>query len=106
MAKEVVTRLLDDLDGSEAGETVKFGIDGRQYEIDLSSKNADRLRKLVAPYVEKARSGSSPGRRRGRRSDVEPAEVRRWAKSKRIKLADRGRIPAEVLEKYRAAGGR
>jgi hypothetical protein len=111
MAREVTTRLVDDLDGTAATATVRFGIDGKQYEVDLNNKNADRLRKALAPFVEVARAGAAAGgaRRGGRRRaerDFEPAEVRRWAKSKRIKLSERGRIPAEVVEKYRAAGGR
>ncbi len=111
MAREVTTRLVDDLDGSEASATVRFGIDGKQYEIDLNNRNADRLRKALAPFVEKARSssgGTVTSRRGGRRRaerEFEPAEVRRWAKSKRNKLSDRGRIPADVVEKYRASAG-
>jgi len=53
-----------DLDGSEATETVTFGLDGASYEIDLSSGNAGKLRKELAHYVEHARKASSQARRR------------------------------------------
>jgi hypothetical protein len=107
VAKEVITRLLDDLDGSEAAETVRFALDGRQYEIDLSAKNSDKLRKVLAPYIESARaSGSarrSGGRRRGPDRDFEPAAVREWAAKKGIQLSSRGRIPGDVVEKFKAS---
>lgn len=51
MAKETITRLIDDLDKSDADETVRFGLDGVEYEIDLSAKNAAKLRQLLEPYV-------------------------------------------------------
>jgi hypothetical protein len=114
VAKDVVVRLVDDLDGSDAEETVRFGLDGKQYEIDLSGKNAERLRKSLERYVEKARSasdgrGRGGGRKRAAQApsrEFDPAEVRRWAKSKRMKVSDRGRIPADVVEKFQAARGR
>ncbi|HEX7096142.1 MAG TPA: Lsr2 family protein [Acidimicrobiales bacterium] len=109
MAKEVITRLLDDIDGTEAAETVRFGLDGRQYEIDLSAKNSEKLRKALAPFIEHARTARSSGSRRspgGRRSaerDFEPAAVRQWAAKRGIKVSSRGRIPAEILERYKAS---
>ena len=59
MAKQIIHKLVDDLDGGDADETVKFALDGIQYEIDLSKKNADKLRELIAPYVG---AGSKMGR--------------------------------------------
>lgn len=44
MATRIVIELIDDLDGSEATETVRFGLDGADYEIDLAGQNADELR--------------------------------------------------------------
>ena len=64
MAREVIEKLIDDLDGSEATETVTFGLDGTTYEIDLNKKNAAALRKALEPYVKAARKGSSAGGRR------------------------------------------
>jgi hypothetical protein len=110
MAKEVITRLLDDLDGTPADETVRFALDGRSYEIDLNTKNGEKLRKALAPYIDKARSaGSGSGgrrggaRRRGADRDFEPSAVREWAAKKGIQLSTRGRIPSDVVEKYKAA---
>ena len=112
MAQKVMTLLQDDLDGSEATETITFGLDGLTYEIDLNERNATRLRKLLEPYVEAARRVSGRSRQRtaargGRsrsRSDVDPAAVRAWAASNKIKVSPRGRISAAVIEQYRAAG--
>ena len=64
MAQKVQVLLVDDLDGGEATETVSFGLDGSSYEIDLSSANADKIRKELALYTEKARKVSAPARRR------------------------------------------
>ena len=64
MAQKVQVLLVDDLDGGEATETVSFGLDGSSYEIDLSSANADKIRKELALYIEKARKVSAPARRR------------------------------------------
>lgn len=109
MAQKVVIELSDDLDGSEAVETVTFALDGRSYEIDLSEKNVGRLRKIFAPYMEAGRRQG--GARRGtKRAPVggdrpNPGEVRTWAAAQGIEVAPRGRVPAEVIEKYRAANG-
>ena len=115
MAQEVITKLVDDLDGSEATETVLFGLDGETFEIDLSAKNAAALRKALDRYRNSARQSStgrasSSGRRsrgKGRaRGDVDPKAVRIWAAEHGIELASRGRIPSSVLEQYKANGSR
>jgi hypothetical protein len=113
MAQKVQVLLVDDLDGGEASETVSFAIDGNNYEIDLSSKNADELRDAFAKYVGAARkagrsTGSSSGRsssRRGGGSSTsmdrdQAAAIRSWAKGKGLKVSDRGRIPATIIEQY------
>ena len=74
MAREVIEKLIDDLDGSEATETVTFGLDGTTYEIDLNKKNAAALRKAVEPYVKAARKGRSAG---GRRKTAPAAATKR-----------------------------
>lgn len=110
MAQKVVTHLLDDLDGKQADETVSFGLDGALYEIDLSSKNAAKLRDAVAVYVGVARkAGRVPGRGKGRSSGSSAAAdreqnqaIREWAKKKGLNVSERGRIPAEIVEKYHA----
>ena len=61
MAKQIIHKLVDDLDGGDADETVKFALDGIQYEIDLSKKNADKLRELFAPYVALSQNWISVG---------------------------------------------
>jgi hypothetical protein len=103
-------RLIDDLDGEAADQTVEFGIDGKNYEIDLSDANAGKLRDALAEFVASARR--SGGRRRGGRStDTAPTRrpsidreqnqaIREWARKRGMKVSDRGRIPGEVLEAY------
>jgi Lsr2 len=102
-------RLIDDLDGDTADETVEFGIDGKNYEIDLSKSNAGKLRDALASYVAAARR--SGGRRRGgsttgaaaRRPSIDREQnqaIRDWARKRGMKVSDRGRIPAEVLDAY------
>jgi hypothetical protein len=114
MAKKVSETLVDDIDGGKAAETVKFGIDGIDYEIDLSKRNADKLRTALGGYASAGRKLVRTTARGGRRSrtvvqrrvDVaaDPRAVRAWAKSNKIAVPDRGRIPGSVLESYRAAG--
>jgi Lsr2 len=102
-------RLVDDLDGDVADETVEFGVDGKNYEIDLSMANAKKLRDALAEFVASARRAT--GRRRGggapaaaaRRPSIDREQnqaIREWARKRGMKVSDRGRIPAEVLEAY------
>jgi hypothetical protein len=110
MAQKVQTLLIDDLDGKEAEGMVRFGLDGADYEIDLSAKNAEALRKALEPYVSAGRLASGsvvrrPGRS-GRRADAagpDSTAVREWAKSQGIEVKDRGRVPAELVVKFKAA---
>jgi hypothetical protein len=110
MAQKIQTLLIDDLDGGEAEGTARFGLDGTDYEIDLSTAHAKALRKAVETYIEAGRKVSSPARRIGRGSGgravsagPKPSEVRDWAKSQGIKVNDRGRVPAELVVKFKAA---
>ncbi|MDR2373153.1 MAG: Lsr2 family protein [Bifidobacteriaceae bacterium] len=115
MAQRVQVLLVDDLDGSEAAETVSFGIDGVTYEIDLSGAHADELRRGLAKWVEAARrlpvrgggrAIRSPGRPPARpRAAVngEIAKIRAWAREKGLEVSDRGRIPAPIRDAYYAA---
>ena len=103
MARKVQYLLVDDLDGGEAEETVSFAIDGVSYEIDLSKKNAQALRDSLAKYVASARrAGGRRGRGRGGRGGRagDTAAIREWARSQGMKISDRGRIPADIIEKY------
>ncbi|WP_433336665.1 histone-like nucleoid-structuring protein Lsr2 [Spirillospora sp. CA-294931] len=106
MAQKVEVLLVDDLDGGTAEETVSFSLDGRAYEIDLSGKNAAKLREAVAPYLASARRARGAGRKPAARAAgnrERSAEIRAWAKQAGIQVNERGRIPANVIQKYEAA---
>ena len=109
MAHKITVTLEDDLDGGPADGTTRFGLDGAEYEIDLSQKNADNLRTTLTPFIEHARRVTSGGpvRRGGRAVPVRQrsAAIRAWAKEHGIAVSERGRIPATVAEQYEAAGG-
>jgi hypothetical protein len=108
MAQKVHIVLEDDLDGSDATQTVSFALDGASYEIDLNDKNAAALRDALANYVGHARKVSG-GSRRGRRSTASPAnghsakEIRDWARSNGHDVPERGRIPGGVRDAFEAA---
>ena len=109
MAQRIQTLLIDDLDGGEAAGTVRFGLDGTEYEIDLSAAHSDELRQALERYIAHARraGGMYRGAARSRRTSaaVDTAKVREWAKGQGIEVKDRGRIPADVLEQYKTAAG-
>lgn len=113
MAQKVMVTLVDDLDGSEAEETVEFGLDGAFYEIDLSEDNAERLRNALSEYVEHARrqagrkrAGARAGAGRAPRTASADREqnqaIREWARKQGMNVSDRGRIPKEVTDAYNA----
>ena len=111
------TRILltDDLDGSEASETVTFTVDGVPYEIDLSDEHARQLRESVADYVDAARKPSSrraPATKRaaakttgaqptGDRPDTQ--QVREWAKEHGIEVSERGRLSNDLIVRFQEA---
>ena len=106
MAQRIQTLLIDDLDGGEAAGTVRFGLDGAEYEIDLSAAHNDELRKALQKYLEHARrtGGTARSAARTRRgSAVDTAKVREWARGQGLDIKERGRVPANVVEKYQAA---
>jgi len=116
MAQRTIVQLTDDLDGSEAAESISFALDGSSYTIDLSESNAAELREALAPYVAAARRESGRSRRgnvtpisNGRRTrstgDIDPKTVRAWAAENGIAINSRGRIPADVVAKYQQAVG-
>lgn len=102
MAQKVNIVLIDDLDGSDADETVSFGLDGKSYEIDLTKKNAAKLRDSLAPYVASARRGGSRRRATSARSS-RPSEIRAWARDQGYDISERGRVATEIIEAYDAA---
>jgi hypothetical protein len=112
MATETTTRLVDDLDGSDAQRTVTFAWDGRTYEVDLSKKNLAAFEKTMKPYLAAARStrpttARSSGRSRSattgpqRRRDLQA--IREWARTNGHEVSDRGRVSVSVIEAYEAA---
>ena len=111
MAQKIQTLFIDDLDGTEAEGTVRFGLDGAEYEIDLNAEHAEALRDALARYVSAARRASGAARRparTGRRaaaSGLNTGEVREWAKAQGIEVKDRGRVPAELVVKFKATTG-
>jgi alpha-L-fucosidase len=110
MAKKVIVSIVDDLDGETAAdETVEFAIDGVSYEVDLSSNNAQKLRDDLQKWVDAARR---VGGKRKPRSAIfhrestggeDTAAMRAWARGNGYELANRGRIPFNVIDAYRAA---
>jgi len=111
VAQKIQTLFIDDLDGSEAEGTVRFGLDGAEYEIDLNAEHAQALRDALARYVQAARrAGGGPRRptrsaRGARAGGVDSTEVREWAKAQGMEVKDRGRVPAELVVKFKAATG-
>ena len=106
MAQKVTVELEDDLDGGPADETVRFGVDGSEYEIDLSKKNAAAFRRKLAPFIDHARKAGRGARRRPGRTASgreRSADIWAWAKDQDIAVSERGRIPASVVERYEAA---
>lgn len=108
MAQQVQVLLVDDIDGGKAAETVTFALDGVQYEIDLSTKNAAKLRDALSTWVGNARrSGgrrSAGGRGRGSRSTSgDLTAVREWGRKNGFTVSDRGRISAELQAAYKKA---
>ncbi len=109
MATKTTVVLVDDLSGEAADTTVTFALDTTSYEIDLSSDNAGQLREALARYVKAARKVSSSAGRsalaaKPAYSGYDPAAVRAWATGNGIEVSPRGRIRADVVERYRAAG--
>jgi len=108
VAQRTVITLIDDLDHREIeadGQTIKFAYQGIQYEIDLSEKNAKKLDKALAPFLAAARPVSTRApQRKTIVAGVDTKAVRTWAESNGIQVSARGRIPAHVVQQYRAAG--
>ena len=111
MAQKVHIVLVDDLDGSEATESVSFGLDGTSYEIDLNDTNAAALREALSGYVGHARKVGS-ARRSGRKGSSSSAatndgasakEIRDWARANGYDVPDRGRVSADVRQAFDAA---
>ncbi|MCP3427262.1 Lsr2 family protein [Rothia sp. AR01] len=110
MAQKVKIILEDDLDGGTAGETVRFALDGGQFEIDLSTENAKQLREAIRPYTSAAQKVTTQNRRGagrtaggGQQRNKETAQIRAWAKENGYEISDRGRIYKSIQDAYHAA---
>ena len=112
MAQKVNIVLVDDIDGSEANETVSFGLDGTSYEIDLNDGNAAALREALAGYIGHARKVTGGTRRSSSRRSSSGGSaaaggntkaIREWAKENGYDVSERGRISADIQQAYDAA---
>jgi hypothetical protein len=105
VAQRTQVLYVDDIDGSPAEGTVRFGLGGANYEIDLSKKHTDQLARALASYIGAARRVSSPQRPAGgaRPARRDQPDIRAWARGQGLKVSDRGRIPADVLARYDSA---
>jgi hypothetical protein len=109
VAQKIQTLFIDDIDGSAAEGTVRFGLDGTEYEIDLNAGHARDLRDALARYVDAARRVSggarkpARGSRRGPAGGLDTTGVREWARAQGIEVKDRGRVPADLVAKFKAA---
>jgi hypothetical protein len=109
MAKQVITVLTDDLDGGDADRTIEFGLDGVNFSIDLSEKNAGKLRKAIEPYLTVAsRVGRTSGNGRITARAAQPVRanrdqnqaIREWAAKNGYEVSERGRIPSSIVEAF------
>lgn len=114
MAQKIQTLFIDDIDGGAAEGTVRFALDGTDYEIDLNAKHSEELRSAIGKYVTHARKVGGSARRAGRGagrggrgagSSLNTTEIRNWAREQGYDIKDRGRVPADLVAKYQAATG-
>ena len=119
MAQKTIVQFTDDLDGSEASQTVEFGYQGKTYKLDLNDKNAAEFEEALAPYIAaaqqadgapagrggrgRARQSAAPRQRSGEGRDYDPKAVREWAQSQGLEVPARGRIPGKLIEQFKAA---
>ena len=115
MAQKITTLFIDDIDGGAAEGTVRFALDGTEYEIDLNAKHSEELRSALGRYVTHARKVGGSARRAGRTagrasrgagSVLNTTEIRNWARENGYDIKDRGRVPADLVAKYQAATGK
>ena len=115
MAQKITTLFIDDIDGGAAEGTVRFALDGTEYEIDLNAEHSDELRSALGKYVTHARKVGGTARRggrvagragRGAGSTLNTTEIRNWARENGFDIKDRGRVPADLVAKYQAATGK
>uniref|UniRef100_UPI0037370776 histone-like nucleoid-structuring protein Lsr2 n=1 Tax=Arthrobacter pityocampae TaxID=547334 RepID=UPI0037370776 len=111
MVQRVKVQLVDDLNGEEAQETIRFGLDGKEYEIDLTTDNAEELRSALSQYVDAARKASGSRRGQGgqrgtstsRAKRDEVQKIRQWAQDNNHNPSSRGRISQSIVDAYNEA---
>lgn len=106
MAQRVEVIIVDDIDGSGDATTVRFGLDGSHYEIDLTEQRARQLRTALDPYVAAGRRRTTSNTRPQKQTAAHRAhlrQVRQWAQANGHKVSQRGRIPAAVSQAYTEA---
>ncbi|MHA7146545.1 histone-like nucleoid-structuring protein Lsr2 [Arthrobacter sp. TmT3-37] len=111
MAQRVQVQLVDDFNGEEAQETVRFGLDGSEYEIDLTTENASELRSALSQYVDVARKASGGRRGQGgqrgnsmsRTKRDEVQKIRQWAQDNGHNPSSRGRVSQAIVDAYNEA---
>jgi hypothetical protein len=115
VAQKIQTLFIDDIDGGAAEGTVRFALDGTEYEIDLNAEHSEELRSAIGRYVTHARKVGGGARRAGRAagrtsrgagSSLNTTEIRNWAREQGFDIKDRGRVPADLVAKYQAATGK
>lgn len=109
MAQKIHVTLVDDIDQSPADENVNFGLDGINYEIDLSAAHAAELREALQKFIAAGRrAGGRAVRGRGpaaAKTSNDVAEIRAWARNNGFEVHDRGRIQQHIRDAYYAAQG-
>jgi hypothetical protein len=105
VAQKLQVTVIDDIDGSDAAETVKFGLDGRYYEIDLTAGHAGELRGELEPFTRAARKLPASAYRKKRASRDDLPDIRAWARARGHKVSERGKIPARIVAEYDAMMG-
>lgn len=118
MSTRTIIQLIDDLDGSEADQTVRFGWDGFQYELDLTDKHADEMMAALEVYIQAARRVGrtnnktrvtapkafvEPPRVPAKRDPAQLKAIRDWAVNKGFQVSPRGRIPADIERAFQEA---
>jgi hypothetical protein len=115
VAQKIQTLFIDDIDGGAAEGTVRFALDGTEYEIDLNAEHTEELRSALGKYVSHARKVGATARRAGRAagragrgagSALNTTEIRNWAREQGYDIKDRGRVPGDLVAKYQAATGK
>ncbi|MBX3087512.1 MAG: Lsr2 family protein [Cryobacterium sp.] len=104
MGKKVTVQLVDDLDGSlipdGLGHTVRFGFEGRNYEIDLKSEHSREFAEILRPYIAAGREAARNGRKGAAKSSEDVQAIREWARRNGHPISDRGRIAVELRQAY------